>query len=170
MARPREPIELIMSKGRKHLTKSEIQERMSTEIKPISETLEPPSYLTAKQKKQFHEIAEKLHKLGVIGETDLDTLARYVTAEDFYRQTLKLIRSVQKQQPDCSDFQAFSEWTTMIEKLDKRQDRYFKQAHTCASALGLTISSRCKLVIPKIEEEKKVNRFSQFDKAVNGDD
>ncbi|MBR4320114.1 MAG: P27 family phage terminase small subunit, partial [Oscillospiraceae bacterium] len=92
----------------------------------------------------------------------------YITAEELYRQAVKDIRSAQKQQPDSSDLKAFSDWAVMMDKLDKRQDRYFKQAHACASALGLTISSRCKLVIPKADEEEKVNRFAHFDKAATG--
>lgn len=168
MAKQKEPIELIMTKGKKHLTKSEIEQRMSTEVKPIATDLKPPSYLTAKQKKYFREIAEKLSELGVMGDTDVDTLAHYITAEELYRQAVKDIRSAQKQQPDSSDLEAFVEWAEMMDKLDKRQDRYFKQAHACASALGLTISSRCKLVVPKSDEEKKENRFAQFNKAVNG--
>ena len=170
MARPRQPIQLIMTKGKKHLTKSEIAQRMSTEVKPVVTDLKAPSYLTAKQKKYFYEIAEKLNALGVMGDTDVDTLARYITAEELYRQAVKDIRSAQQSQPDMSDLQVFSEWAGMMDKLDKRQDRYFKQAHACASALGLTISSRCKLVIPKTETEEKVNRFAQFDKAVNGNE
>ena len=168
MARPREPVELIMTKGKKHLTKAEIEERLNTEVKPVAEGLNPPSYLTAKQKKRFREIAAQLNALKIMGETDVDTLAHYITAEELYRQAVKDIRSAQKQQPDSSDLKAFSDWAVMMDKLDKRQDRYFKQAHACASALGLTISSRCKLVIPKADEEEKVNRFAHFDKAATG--
>ena len=167
MARSKEPIALIIKKGKKHLTKSEIAQRSSSEVKPIATDIRPPSYLTAKQKKYFLEIAGQLTKLGVIGDTDIDALARYVTAEELYRQAVKDIRSAQKTQPDSSDLQAFTDWAAMMDKLDKRQERYFRQAHTCASALGLTITSRCKLVIPQKEEEKKQNRFAQFDKAVN---
>ena len=49
-----------------------------------------------------------------------------------------------------------------MEKLDKRQDRFFKQASTMARDLGLTISSRCKLQVPVKEEEKPVNKFARF--------
>jgi len=33
------------------------------------------------------------------------------------------------------------------------QDRYFKQCRNCASDLGMTITSRCKLVVPSTKEE-----------------
>ena len=53
----------------------------------------------------------------------------------------------------------------MISGAAKLQDRYFKQASALARDLGLTISSRCKLVVPAKDEEPKVNKFAQFRKA-----
>ena len=39
------------------------------------------------------------------------------------------------------------EWSTL-------EDRYFKQARACAGDLGLTVTSRCKLVLPPKEAEE----------------
>ncbi len=36
------------------------------------------------------------------------------------------------------------------------QDKLFKQCRVSASDLGLTISSRCKLVVPKKEDKKEL--------------
>ena len=36
------------------------------------------------------------------------------------------------------------------------QDKFFKQARSAAGDLGLTISSRCKLVLPDKKDDKKV--------------
>ena len=33
------------------------------------------------------------------------------------------------------------------------QDKVFKQCQSSARDLGLTISSRCKLIVPKLEED-----------------
>ena len=158
MAGPRQPIELVMAKDRKHLTKAEIEERMQRELKPC------------KQKKEFYKIAEQLQKLKIMGETDCDTLARYITAQELYEQAVKDLRTVQKQRPkgEDADAPALIKWATMLEQLDKRQERYFKQAHTAAAALGLTISSRCRLVAPVTEEKPKENKFSKFGKAAGG--
>ena len=35
-------------------------------------------------------------------------------------------------------------------------------AYTCASSLGLTITSRCRLVIPKSDDKPKENKFRGF--------
>lgn len=163
MARPREPINLIAAKGRKHLTKAEIAVRNASEVQPRTEGIEPPSYLTAAQKKHFVKLAEQLDKIKVMGETDCDTLARYVTAESQYQEATKDLREVQKKRPKDAEAKELMAWAAMVEKLDKRQERFFKQASTMARDLGLTISSRCKLVVPKTEEDKpKVNKFAQF--------
>jgi hypothetical protein len=36
-----------------------------------------------------------------------------------------------------------------------------------ATSLGLTISSRCKLIAPVKDEEPKVNKFAKFGKAAH---
>jgi P27 family predicted phage terminase small subunit len=40
-------------------------------------------------------------------------------------------------------------------KVLNNQDKLFKQCRSSAMDLGLTISSRCKLVVPKAEEDTK---------------
>jgi P27 family predicted phage terminase small subunit len=165
MAGPRQPIELVIANGKKHLTKEEIATRRAQEVKPCTDEIVAPSFLTAKQKRQFDTIAGQLQKIGIFGETDCDTLARYLTAQDLYVLTVKDLRSLQKQRPKNVDAEELLTWATMLDTLDKRCDRYFKQAQTAAAALGLTISSRCKLQVPVAEEEPKVNKFARFGKA-----
>lgn len=170
MAGARQPIELVVANGRKHLTKEETEERRQREIKPCTDEIAAPSYLTAKQKKDFYKIAAQLEKLKIMGETDCDTLARYITAQGLYEQAVKDLRAVQKERPkgDDATTMAMAKWATMLEQLDKRQERYFNQAQKAAAALGLTISSRCRLVAPVVEEKPKENKFSKFGKASSG--
>ena len=42
------------------------------------------------------------------------------------------------------------------------QDKSFKQCRACANDLGLTITSRCKLILPKTPENPKENKFAKF--------
>ena len=59
--KPREPIDLIIAKGKKHLTKEEIERRKKTEVNVDAyKNVKPPNYLNKQQKKEFEEIAEKL--------------------------------------------------------------------------------------------------------------
>ena len=181
MAGPRQPVRLVMAKGAKHLTKQEIKERMSSEVQPCTDGIAAPSYLTSKQKKQFNTIAAQLDRIGIMGETDCDTLARYITAQDFYEQAVKDLRKLQKDRPAspekgageeerASYFDRLDTWTVLVDLADKRQDRYFKQAMTAASKLGLTITDRCKLVVPQSAEPPKVNKFTRFGAGKAADD
>lgn len=176
MAGPRQPIELVEFKGKKHLTKEEKETRREQELKPCTDEIAAPKYLTAGQRREFDKIARQLQKLKIMGETDVDALARYVTAQGLYEQSVKDLRKLAKDRPKAEDkendpksyYENMDLYYTMLDNATKRQDRYFKQAQTAAAALGLTISSRCRLVVPVAEETPKENKFSKFGKAAGG--
>lgn len=156
MGGQRLPIEVVQARGSKHLTKAEIQDRRDREIKPITDNIIAPAYLTKKQKDEFTRIAEQLQKLKILGETDVDALARFIVANDFYIHAVKQMRK-----PDVKNNPfAFEKWA-------KIQERYFKQCRASANDLGLSISSRCKLVVPDTKKETpKENKFKKFEKKV----
>ena len=155
MPRPRLPIEVVQARGAKHLTKAEIADRQASEIKPIADNIVAPSFLTKKQKKEFYTIAEQLQKLKILGETDVDALARYIVANEFYINSVKQMRKKEVR----DDPIAFESWS-------KVQERYYKQCRSSANDLGLSISARCKLVVPEPKEEtRKPNKFKQFEKV-----
>lgn len=167
MAGPRQPVELVIAKGKKHLTKAEIAERQASEVAPCADDITAPAYLTAKQKKHFDKIAGQLAKIKVMGETDVDTLARYVVAETQYQEAVKELRRLPKERPtdreDPDYYHKLETWGILCDMADKRQERYFKQASALARDLGLTISSRCKLQVPvQPEPDRPVNKFAKF--------
>ena len=169
MARPRQPINLIIANGKKHLTKEEIAERQATEVAPCTDDLTPPSYLTAAEKKRFVKIAGQLDKIKIMGETDVETLARYVSAQTLYEDATKELRRLKRERPKMDDYTetddyyaALDMWSKINDNTTKNQDRYFKQAQSAARDLGLTISSRCKLIAPVKDEAPPVNKFSKF--------
>lgn len=160
MAGQRLPLEVVQARGSKHLTKAEIQERQEREIKPIADNIIAPAYLTKKQKDEFYRIADQLKKLKIMGETDADALSRYITAKDMYEHAVKQMR---KKEVKDSPF--------LFEKWLKIQDKLFKQCRAAANDLGLSITSRCKLVVPETKTETpKENKFKKFEKrtVVNG--
>lgn len=161
MAGARQPIELVVANGKKHLTKAEIEARRASEVQPCTDDLTAPSYLTAAQKKKFVKLAEQLTKIGIMGETDTDLLARYVVAQELYELASKRLQKVMR----AADADSYE-----LEQLAKLQDRYFKQAQAAASKLGLTISDRCRLTLPaSATAEPKRNKFSAFGMAAGGD-
>lgn len=144
MARPREPIDLIKAKGKKHLTQAEYEERKAEEVEVPFTDVKPPEYLKGeKQIEKFNYYADMLLKIGIFTELDVDCLARYIMSEVLYLQytnlLTKLIRS--------NDFE-------QLGKIQSLQDRAFKQCQQCARDLGLTISSRCKLIVPQTDGDE----------------
>lgn len=55
MSGQRQSIELVLAKMSNHLTKKKIEERKSSEVKPITDDISPPPYLSTKKKKQKAE-------------------------------------------------------------------------------------------------------------------
>lgn len=158
MAGQREPLELILAKGNKHMTKAEIAERQAREVKPCTDDISPPDYLSKAQKAEFNRIAAQLMKLKILGETDVDALARYILSRDTY---VKLTKQIQKKK--------ILDDPILLDKYMKNQDRAFRQCDVSAKALGLTISSRCRLVVPEIKQEvPKENKFKRFEKRSVG--
>ena len=155
MAGQRLPIEVVQARGSKHLTKEEIQERKECEIKPVTDDIIAPDYLTKKQKDTFYKLASQLEKLKIMGETDVDALARYIVANDSYVHATKQLRKSEVK----NDPMKYESWS-------KIQERNFKMVRASANDLGLSISSRCKLVVPGAnkEDKPKENKFAKFEK------
>ena len=155
MAGQRLPIEVVQARGSKHLTKAEIQERQEREVKPITDDIIAPDYLTKKQKDIFYKLSAQLEKLKIMGERDVDALARYIVANDSYVHATKQLRKSEVK----NDPMKYESWS-------KIQERNFKMVRASANDLGLSISSRCKLVVPGAnkEDKPKENKFAKFEK------
>lgn len=150
MAGPRQPTALVELKGLKHFTKAELEERKNAEVKAEADNIAPPDYLTKKQAEEFMKLAEELKRCEIMTNLDCDALARFIVAREDYAAYVKLVRSIKK---DVDNLLA-------LEKADKLKRGAFADCNTAAKELGLTISSRCKLIIPKGKEEPKPNKFT----------
>ena len=156
MAGPRQPTALLELKGKKHFTKAELEERKNNEIRADDDNIVPPDYLTKKQSGEFTILADELKRCEIMTNLDCDALARFIIARDDYVAYVKLVKSIRK---DIDNLLA-------LEKADKLKRGAFADCNTAAKELGMTISSRCKLVIPKGKEEPKENKFTKFQKGV----
>ncbi|MDD2218287.1 MAG: phage terminase small subunit P27 family [Eubacteriales bacterium] len=156
MAGPRQPIDLVKAKGKKHLTKTEIEERRNSEVKAATNKIEAPAYLKKSQKNEFNKIAIELLDMGIMSNLDCDVLAQYITSREMY---IKLTKELRKSKNSGEDLARY-------ERIASLQDKYFKQCITVARELGLTISSRCRLVAPASKEPPKQNKFDKFQKGV----
>ncbi|MCL1698203.1 phage terminase small subunit P27 family [Lysinibacillus sp. BPa_S21] len=149
--RNKQPLQVIIGNGRsKHLTKDEMKKRQKHEekMRGPTENIEIPSYLTAAQKKEFTEIAEKLVALEIFSELDVD-LARYL---DSKHQYLQLVKDIRKIKPTETVEQENGKKITIVNddypKLQRTKNTLFNECRSAAADLGLTITSRLKLVIP----------------------
>jgi P27 family predicted phage terminase small subunit len=153
MGRIKQPVDLVLAKGKKHLTKEEIKERKSQELQVDLVNISTPEYLTSSQKREFEILSEKLQHIKIMTELDEETLARYIITNDEYKKIDKrLQRSINSKKFNIEK----------ITEIQKVHDKLLKQVRGLASDLGLTITSRMKIVVPKSEEEPKENKFSKF--------
>jgi P27 family predicted phage terminase small subunit len=144
VARPREPVDLIIAKGRKHLTQDEIRERKRNEVSAPSDKVKAPDYLTPELKREFTKIAKQLMAIGIMTNLHVDALARFVIARSMYvTLSMQIIN-----QPAIL-------MSDKYPQIAINQDKAFKQCSSAARDLGLTISSRCKLVLPETAEREK---------------
>ena len=168
--RKRQPVDLLLAKGKKHFSEREIEERRSKELSVPFTDIKAPGYLTPTQKRSFNAYAKKLLALNIFTELDVDVLAQYVISLELYTkysaQIQKIVNKadavhkwvfIEAIAANCEDAEQMIELlekilrrqrTSEIGALSTLQDRAFKQCVTCARELGLTITSRAKIEVP----------------------
>ena len=155
MAGTRLPVEEVQRRGKKHLTKAEIAQRQAQEVRlDKPKKIKPPVWLPEDLVGEFKTLAKELlaADMGAAG-LDRDTIGRYLVAQAQYTAATRMVR-------DALDREAADEvgfWT-------KQQAEYFKQARACAVDMGLTITSRCRLVVPErsAQSGEDANPFLQL--------
>lgn len=167
MARPREPIDLVAAKGRKHLTKKEYDGRKKSEVAAPADDIKPPAFLSKKERVKFEGLAGQLAGLKIMSNLDCDVLARYVKAETEYVKVTKQLQRI-KFSPDkdsaVPEGEQLAGQYELYNRLSLIQNRLAGTCNACARELGLTIASRCRLVMPKAEDEKPENKFMKHTK------
>ena len=177
MAGQRQPTDLVLMKGRKHLTKAEIEARKNAEVTAPNDKVRPPTYLTAEQKKKFRKLAKELIAIKLIANVDCDALARLLIAQEQFIEITEEIQRTplmvdipvyeMRENPDTGEKESVQVGTRQVvngerERLMIIQDRCMKQCRQGASDFGMTVSSRCRLVVPKAKDEKPENKFSKY--------
>ena len=177
MAGQRQPTDLVVMKGKKHLTKAEIEARKNAEVVAPNDKVKPPSYLTPEQKKKFRKLSKELLAIKLIANVDCDALARLLIAQDQYIEITDKIRETplmvdvpvyeMRENPDTGEQERVQVGTREVvngerERLMIIQDRCMKQCRQGASDFGMTVSSRCRLVVPKAKETKPENKFAKY--------
>lgn len=144
MPGPRQPTDLLKATGRKHLSRAEEAERRSREahVEP-ARTAKPPKWFPEELKKDFRALGKRLIAAGLYTDLDADTLGRYLVAQ---HQWVTATDETEKALAQRDQEQA--------EAWGRIQERYFKQARNCANDMGLTVTARCRLVVPESDRQK----------------
>ena len=138
MSGKRQPTALVELNGRKHMTQAEADERRDREVTlPPADSVNPPKWLPKRLHREYREIGETLNGAGLYAELDRDVLGQYfLCRERWLKADKKAAAAIAK-----SDEKLAKEWTGI-------QSAYFKQARQCAEAMGLSVTSRCRIVVP----------------------
>ena len=153
MPGPRQKLSVLEGNGRKHLSKNEKAQRASQEVNlPKPKAMRVPKWLPEEHRKEFRALAKELLDADMgAAQLDRDTLGRYVVAQAQYAQACKMAGEA-----------LAAKNSALAEKWTKIQDTYFKHARACANDMGMTITSRCRLVLPEGAKKKEKNPFEQM--------
>ena len=193
MAGKRRPMEVNLSvvengKG-KHWTKAEVESRKASETKlPKPKALKPPSWLSDPGKKLFRNYAKQLLEFpaGVISTLDVGTLARYCDCELSYaeasnQKSFWLEVSRRRLEAICNDEavsasnadrkkveEAYEETKEQIDFWTSQMVKFEKIARSCATEMGMTVSSRCRLVVPDSRTKEEADPLAELQKRMLG--
>ena len=133
--------------GRKHLSRAEETRRRAVEVQvEQAKTAKPPKWLPPELKAEFRALGKRLIAAGLYTELDADMLGRYLVAQRQYAAAALETGAAL----DARDQENADGW-------GKIQERCFKQARNCANDMGLTVTSRCRLVVPESGQKTEEN-------------
>lgn len=146
------PVEVKKNRGKSHMTLVEYESRQEQEPKVDEiKRLRAPDYLPEYLRREFNALGQELIKAKLLTKLDADILARYLMSRDSWAAAHIKARDAL----DMDDPAESGAWARIAKT-------YFDQCHVCASSMGLTISSRCRLVVPQAPKEEE----SEMDKMM----
>lgn len=144
--RKKVPVAIIEARGKSNpASREERERRRDAELKLAAEMHEckPPGFIEEDEERaaRFVELAAMIRGImpDNFGAPDADCLGRYVVAQSQYERLTALIDH-EMGKPEIG--------LDNLRRLKLMQSDAFSQATKTASELGLTVTSRCKLVIP----------------------
>ena len=193
MAGKRRPMDVNLSvveggKG-KHWTKAEVEVRKAAEAKlPKPKVLKPPTWLSDPAKKLFKSYAKQLLEFpsGIISTLDVGTLARYCDCELAYgeasaqksfwlevsRRRLEAVCDPEALAALGQDIRkaeaAYEESKKQVEFWINQMGKLEKIARGCATEMGMTISSRCRLVVPDSGTKEEADPLEELRQQLLG--
>lgn len=98
MGRNGQPVDLLVAKGKKHLTKAEIESRKENEIKLGSKKLTCPEFVKndVEAYKKWKEILKIYKDVDFVSSGDIGLLSRYCKTFSEYQELLKAYQRVKE--------------------------------------------------------------------------
>lgn len=193
MAGKRRPMDVNLSVveggGGKHWTKAEVEARKKSETKlPKPKALKPPDWLSDPAKKLFKSYAKQLLEFpsGIISTLDVGTLGRYCDCELSYAEasaqksfwmevSRRRLQSLSQQDALIASAAerkvlelSYEEAKTQIDFWTGQMVKFEKIARSCATEMGMTVSSRCRLVVPESGTKDEVDPLAELQKRMLG--
>lgn len=138
MSGKRQLTDVVKANGRKHMSRAEEDARRDQEVYvPVPDSVAPPRWLAKRFHPEFAEIGETLRLAGIFTNLDRDALGQFLQCRERWVKADKLAAAAIKDR----DEKLAKEWAGV-------QSTYFKQCRQCAEVLGLSVTSRCRLVVP----------------------
>lgn len=161
MGRKPMPVDLLVLKGKKNLTKKEIEQRKQAEqaIKPKQDKIECPDWLDETAEAEWDRIVKDLMELNLLTNIDVSALSIYCDAYSKYVQATESLKSEG----------LIVEYTNKSGATNKTQNpnvqianKYAAIVKSMISEFGLSPSARIKLVLPKEEVKEKSKEEKLF--------
>lgn len=138
------PQNVIEMRDRLHQTKAEKAARRASEPQADKvKQVRAPVWLPEHLREDFSKLGHELNEVDLLSKLDFDILARYLMSRDAWIAAHRKARDAL----DMDDAKEAGTWSRVART-------YFDQCQQCASSMGLTISSRCRLVVPKPPEDE----------------
>jgi putative phage terminase, small subunit, P27 family len=114
-----------------------------------------PRWLPEHLKADFRALAKELLAADMgAAQLDRDTVGRYLVAQHQFTAACRMVQdALDQEDPD------------LVNAWSRAQKTYFEQARACANDLGMTITSRCRLVVPEGAQKQEENPFLQLMEA-----
>ena len=169
MPRNKEPISILEGKKKSHLTNQQKESRKEQEnrMKPPTDEIKPPKWLSKEAKKEFKIMAVNLKRLqesakcSFISNLDVPLLAMWADAYVEYQVCCNEIES-------CSRIEGHGGLLTTSEKgvglnpLLTQKKRLFEQMEKLGRHFCLTPSARLAITLPPSTEEKSESKWAKF--------
>lgn len=148
-----QPVDLVVLKGKSHITKAEIEARKEAEsaLQPKKNNVACPEWLDDIGKAEWERVAKELKALNLLTNVDVTALAIYCDSVSRYREATEKIReegyTVTRTTRSGDEIEVTSPYVSAATKYAQIISRYLAE-------FGLSPGARVKLTLPKVKKQK----------------